>query len=36
MKNILLIGVGGTGSKTVDILFQKVQELGQNDNIINS
>ncbi|MBR5900537.1 MAG: hypothetical protein IKZ38_03990 [Clostridia bacterium] len=36
MKNILLIGVGGTGSKTVDILFQKVQELGQNDNIINA
>ncbi len=36
MKNILLIGVGGTGSKTVDILFQKVQELGQNENRINA
>ena len=28
MKNILLIGVGGTGSKAVDIFFQKRQELG--------
>lgn len=36
MKNILLIGVGGTGSKTVDILFEKVRELGQNDNRINA
>ena len=26
MKNILLIGVGGTGSKAVDIFFQKKQE----------
>ncbi len=37
MKNILLIGVGGTGSKTVDTLFQKVKELGrQNDNNISA
>ena len=28
MKNILLIGVGGTGSKAVDIFFQKCKELG--------
>lgn len=28
MKNILLIGVGGTGSKAVDIFFQKCNELG--------
>lgn len=28
MKNILLIGVGGTGSKAVDIFFQKYNELG--------
>ncbi len=27
MKNILLIGVGGTGSRTVDILFKKKEEL---------
>lgn len=36
MKNILLIGVGGTGSKTVDILFQKIQELNKNENQINA
>lgn len=36
MKNILLIGVGGTGSKTVDILFEKVKELGQNGNQISA
>jgi len=28
MKNILLIGVGGTGSTSVDIFFQKCKELG--------
>lgn len=28
MKNILLIGVGGTGSKAVDIFYQKRDELG--------
>lgn len=28
MKNILLIGVGGTGSNAVDILYSKIQELG--------
>ena len=28
MKNILLIGVGGTGSRAVDIFFQKCNELG--------
>lgn len=37
MKNILLIGVGGTGSKTVDTLFQKINELGcTNDNNISA
>ncbi len=37
MKNILLIGVGGTGSKTVDTLFQKIKELGcQNENNISA
>ncbi len=37
MKNILLIGVGGTGSKTVDTLFQKINELGcQNENNISA
>lgn len=28
MKNILLIGVGGTGSNAVDILYQKINDLG--------
>ena len=28
MKNILLIGVGGTGSNAVDILNAKINELG--------
>ena len=28
MKNILLIGVGGTGSRAVDIFYQKYHELG--------
>jgi len=28
MKNILLIGIGGTGSKAVDIFNQKLEELG--------
>jgi len=33
MKNILLIGVGGTGSRAVDIFYKKAQEFGkQNDN----
>ena len=37
MKNILLIGVGGTGSKTVDTLFQKIKDLGcQNENNISA
>ncbi len=37
MKNILLIGIGGTGSEAVDILYKKIRELGQqNDNIINA
>ena len=37
MKNILLIGIGGTGSEAVDILYKKINELGQqNDNIINA
>lgn len=29
MKNILLIGVGGTGSNAVDILNQQIKEFGQ-------
>lgn len=28
MKNILLIGVGGTGSNAVDILYSKIDEIG--------
>ncbi len=37
MKNILLIGVGGTGSRAVDIFYQKVNEFGQqNDNKITA
>ncbi len=37
MKNILLIGVGGTGSNAVDILYQKIKEFGkQNDNRISA
>ena len=27
-KNILVIGVGGTGSTAVDLMFQKQEELG--------
>ena len=37
MKNILLIGVGGTGSRAVDIFFKKYNELSkQNDNHITA
>lgn len=37
MKNILLIGVGGTGSNAVDILYQKINELGQQtDSVIKA
>lgn len=37
MKNILLIGVGGTGSNAVEILDRKIKELGkQNDNNISA
>lgn len=37
MKNILLIGVGGTGSSAVDVLYQKINEFGkQNDNQISA
>lgn len=37
MKNILLIGVGGTGSNTVDILYSQIRKLGlQNDNSIKA
>ncbi len=32
MKNILLIGVGGTGSSAVDILYQKIREFGNMTN----
>ncbi len=35
MKNILLIGVGGTGNMVVDMLYRKMNELGnQTDNRI--
>lgn len=30
MKNILLIGVGGTGSSAVDALYYKLREMGNN------
>ncbi len=37
MKNILLIGVGGAGSKTVDVFYKKIKEFGtQNDNNITA
>ncbi len=37
MKSILLIGVGGTGSAAVDILYQKIKEFGnQTDNHISA
>lgn len=37
MKNILLIGVGGTGSNAVDILYQQIKEFGnQTDNHITA
>ena len=37
MKNILLIGVGGTGSNAVDMLYRKIATLGQNaDNKITA
>lgn len=37
MKNILLIGVGGTGSRAVDIFYQKRKEFGQqNDNRVTA
>lgn len=37
MKNILLIGVGGTGSSAVDILYQKIHDLGNlTDNHITA
>ena len=37
MKNILLIGVGGTGSSAVDILYSKIREFGNmTDNKISA
>ncbi len=37
MKNILLIGVGGSGQKTLDLLYQKIRELGnRTDNKISA
>ena len=37
MKNILLIGVGGTGSNAVEILYKKIHELGsQTKNKISA
>ena len=37
MKNILLIGVGGTGSNAVDMLYRKIATLGKNaDNKITA
>ena len=36
-KNILVIGVGGTGSTAVDLMFQKQEELGnQAGNTVNA
>lgn len=40
MKNVLIIGVGGTGSHAVDLLYQKIaslrEKLGENDaNIVS-
>lgn len=32
MKNILLIGIGGTGSSAVDILYQKIESLKNKTN----
>ena len=37
MKSILLIGVGGTGSSAVDILYRKIEEFGnQTENRITA
>ena len=37
MKNILIIGIGGTGSDAVDIFFEKCKELGvQTDNKVTA
>ncbi|MBE6631105.1 MAG: hypothetical protein E7623_00225 [Ruminococcaceae bacterium] len=37
MKNILLIGVGGTGSRAVDTFFKRYQQFGKhNDNHITA
>lgn len=37
MKNILLIGVGGTGSSAVDALYYKLREMGNNaDNKVTA
>lgn len=37
MKNILLIGIGGTGSEAVDILYKKINELGKKaDNNVSA
>ncbi len=37
MKNILLIGVGGTGSRAVDTFFKRYQQFGKhNDNHISA
>lgn len=37
MKNILLIGIGGTGSEAVDILYRKINEFGKNaDNNVSA
>lgn len=37
MKNILLIGVGGTGSNAVDIMDQQIKEFGnQTDNHVSA
>ncbi len=32
MKNILLIGVGGTGSNAVDMLYRKIEALGKDSD----
>ena len=32
MKNILLIGIGGTGNAAVDLLYRKIEKLGNRTN----
>lgn len=37
MKNILIIGVGGTGSRAVDVFYKRMQQFGKhNDNNVTA